>query len=377
VGVDLPETWVGHQTATACSLRRDTGAVVHRGETVGHIHLAGYEHRDTMALDSSCRLYLGTENGMQTAVLGDGQAAVVAEGLPGQAVRAISPSPVTPGEAFVGCGVRGSGLYRTTDGGHTYTSLGFDDEWVWGLSRHPTDPERLYVGTEPPGLWVSTDSGSSFERVDGIETLPSRENWFFFHPPFEAGHVHGISIHPDRPEQVFAGVEHGAIIYSRDGGVTWAESLAAEDIHRVAIHPDDPDRVFVAAGSGLYRSVDAGETWEQVPALAGEYAHAIEFDPRSPERLYVYVATDGAPLYRSDDGGDSWVKVGDGLPDARAADTLRLLPGDPDAVVYAGETDDGSRLFLSRDAGESWRRLALELPMVWRLAVADGGGSKR
>ena len=132
-----------------------------------------------MGLDSSYRLYLGTEDGTRTAVLGDGQAVVVAEGLPGQAVRAISPSPVTPEEAFVGCGVRGSGLYRTTDGGHTYTSFGFDDEWVWGLSRHPTDPEKLYVGTEPPGLWVSTDSGGSFERVDGIETLPSRESWFF------------------------------------------------------------------------------------------------------------------------------------------------------------------------------------------------------
>ncbi len=329
-------------------------------------------------VETSYRLSLGTADGLRTVVVDgtdasvDGaRASVVESALPGEAVRALDVSPADPDDVFVGCGLRGWGLYRTRDGGETVESLGFEEAWVWGLQRHPTDPDRLYVGTEPPGLWVSTDDGGSFEPLDGIDRLPSRGDWTFFHEPFHAGHVHGIAVHPDRPGQVFAGIEHGAIIYSRDGGETWQESLAAEDVHRVAFHPADPDRVFVAAGSGLYRSDDAGRSWEQAPDLAGEYAHSIAFDPDSPERMYAYVATDGMALYRSDDGGDSWVGIGDGLPAARPADTLRVHPDRPETLVYAGDVEDGGRLFVSPDAGESWDRLDLELPKVWRLAVAD------
>ena len=320
--------------------------------------------------ETSYRLYLGTADGLRTVVVDRTGARVVERALAGEAVRALDVSPADPEDLFVGCGLRGWGLYRTRDGGETVESLGFDDVWVWGLERHPTDPERLYVGTEPPALWVSADGGASVETVDGIDRLPSRDDWTFFHEPFCAGHVHGITVHPDRPDRVFAGVEHGAIIYSRDGGETWQESLAATDVHRVAFHPEEPDRVFVAAGSGLYRSNNAGRSWEQVPDLAGEYAHSIAFDPDSPGRMYVYVATDGMALYRSDNGGDSWVGIGDGLPAARPADTLQVRPGRPETLVYAGDVDDGSRLFVSPDAGESWKRLEVKLPKVWRLAFA-------
>jgi photosystem II stability/assembly factor-like uncharacterized protein len=324
-------------------------------------------------VETPCRLYLGTEDGLWTVTVRETGAERLDSALAGEAVRALAVSPADPDDVLVGCGLRGHGLYRTRDGGRTVESLGFDSEWVWGVSRHPNDPETVYVGTEPPMLYRSTDGGASFSALDGIEAVPSREDWTFFHEPFQAGHIHGIAVHPDRPEQVFAGVEHGGILCSRDGGETWQDSVAAEDIHRVAVHPEDPDRVFVAAGSGLYRSDDAGRSWEQVPDLAGEYAHSIVFDPRSPERMYAYAATEEMPVYRSDDGGDSWVGIGAGLPEARAADTLCLHPANPDVVLYAGDTDDGGRLFLSPDGGESWDCLDLALPTVWRLTVADAG----
>ena len=322
-------------------------------------------------IEMPCRLYLGTESGLHTAVVNRTGVELTDSALAGESVRAVDVSPADPEALLVGCGLRGRGLYRSEDGGSSVESLGFNDRWVWGLSRHPGDPETVYVGTEPPMLYRSEDGGDSFEAVRGIEAVPSRESWLFFHEPFEAGHVHGIAVHPDRPEQVFAGVEHGAIIYSRDGGQTWQDSLAAEDIHRVAVHPDDPDRLFVAAGSGLYHSSDAGRSFEQASDLAGEYAHGIVFDPRSPERMYAYVATDGMPLYRSEDGGDSWVGIGDGLPAARPADTLCLHPADPDVLLYAGDTDTGGQLFVSPDSGGSWHRLDTELPKVWRMSAVD------
>ncbi|WP_267161420.1 WD40/YVTN/BNR-like repeat-containing protein [Halovenus salina] len=317
-----------------------------------------------------CRLYLGTEDGLRTAHIDTGGFEVTASSLDGNAVRSLSVAPDDSDDVLVGCGLRGQGLYRTTDGGGSVETLGFDEEWVWGLARHPTEPETIYVGTEPPMVYRSTDGGDSFEALSGVADLPSRQEWSFFFEPFEAGHVHGFDIHPERPDRIVAGVEHGAIIYSADSGETWTETMVGADAHRLAVHPDDPAVVFAANGSGLYRSDDAGEEWTQLSPLAGEYVHSIVFDPDDPERLYVYAADEGPVVYRSEDGGDSWRSCGDDLPEAGAADTLAVHPERPKTLFYAGEIDGESRLFVSHDAGDSWERLGGGLPRTWRLATA-------
>lgn len=322
--------------------------------------------------EDSCRLYLGTRDGLRVARLDGDGLEIRASGIADNVVRAIAVHPADPDDVFVGCGLRGWGLYRTTDGGDTVDPLGFEDVWVWGVARHPTDPETVYVGTEPPMVHVSTDDGATFEACEAIDDLPSRPDWTFFHAPFRAGHVHGFALHPDRPDRVVAGVEHGALVVSRDGGATWSESLVGSDVHRVAVHPTDPDRVFAATGSGMHRSDDAGDSWEPLPALEGRYLHAVVFDPRDPDRMYTYAAEGESPVHRSDDGGESWRPVAEGLPAARPADTLRLHPVDPDTLVYAGDTgSDTSHLFVSPDRGGTWARLERSLPKVWRLAVAD------
>lgn len=316
-------------------------------------------------------LYLGTEDGLQVVRVTETGLEHRGSGLDGNAVRTMSVAPDDPTDAFVGCGLRGRGLYRTTDGGETFESLGFEDTWVWGSKRHPTDPETVYVGTEPPMVHVSTDGGESFRALDGIEELPSRSEWTFFHEPFYAGHVHGIDVHPARPSFLVAGVEHGALVYSADRGETWQEALVGSDVHRVVIHPNHPERVFAATGSGLYRSENACREWTQIPALQDEYLHSIVFDHDAPDRMYVYAAGDGPSLYRSEDDGESWHPIGAELPEARPADNLGIHPADADVLVYAGDTDDGSVLFVSDDCGESWQRLGSELPKVWRLTVTQ------
>jgi photosystem II stability/assembly factor-like uncharacterized protein len=322
-------------------------------------------------VECSCRLYLGTEDGLRTVRVDSDRTTEIASGLGGNAVRSLDVSRTDPDDVLVGCGLRGWGLYRTTDGGDSFASLGFEESWVWGVYRHPTDPETVYVGTEPPMVYRSTDGGDSFEALSAVDDLPSRPDWSFFFDPFEAGHVHGIAVHPERPERIFAGVEHGAIIYSTDGGETWAETMVGADAHRLAVHPEDPTLVFAATGSGLYRSNDAGTEWTQLPALAGEYAHSIVFDPDDPQRLFVYAADDGPVLYRSADGGDSWRALGRDLPESGAADALAVHPDRPEVLFYTGEIDGESRLFVSRDAGESWQRLDAGLPRTWRLAATN------
>ena len=319
----------------------------------------------------AARLYLGTSDGMLVLSY-DGTDGIdeAGRGLEGNAVRGIATHPERPGEAWVGAGLRGSGLHRTIDGGRSYQEAGFDDAWVWDVLWDRSDPHVLWVGTEPPMVHVSRDGGATFAPCEAIDRLPSRPRWTFFHPPYYAGHVHGIAVHPGRPERVFAGVEHGAFVCTHDGGSTWYESLIGHDLHRVAVDPVDPDRVLAGTGGGLYESRDAGLTWASTALLHG-YVHGIRFDPHRPGRAFAYVVGRG-PLHVSEDAGRSWRPLGGQLPSGRQSDTLCPHPAVPDLLFYVGDpTEDRSRLFVSDDAGRSWRELADGLPKVWRMHVVN------
>jgi hypothetical protein len=318
-------------------------------------------------LSRTALLYMGTADGM-LVLRYDGAAGVevAGRGLEGSAVRGIATHPRRPGEAWVGAGLRGHGLHRTQDGGRSYRPAGFGDVWVWDVAWDQADPDVVWVGTEPPMVHVSRDGGATFTPCAAIDRLPSRGGWSFFHPPFYAGHVHGIAIHPDRPERVFAGVEHGAFVFTHDSGTTWGEALVGHDLHRVAVDPADPDRVLAGTGGGLYESRDAGLTWASRAVLAG-YVHGIRFDPHRPGRAYAYVVGRG-PLHVSEDAGRTWRPLAPTLPSGRQSDTLCPHPAVPDLLFYTGDpTEDRSRLYVSDDAGRGWRELADGLPKAWRM----------
>lgn len=318
-----------------------------------------------------CLLYVGTGDGIFVFRLSTEKTEkleLIGRGIEGNAVRGIAVHPQDPKIAYVACGLRGWGLYKTEDAGRNWELMGFKDRWVWDVVFHPRDPKTLFVGTEPPMLYASHDHGQTFQAFAGIEKLPSRKTWKFFHEPFYAGHIHGIALHAARPERIFAGVEHGALIYSHDNGETWQEALVGHDLHRIALDPTDPDRVFAGTGEGLFVSDDAGRTWRAASKLKGKYVHGIYFDPHNAQRVYIYVAEAGHPLYRSADGGRSFVPLGAGLPEDGPADSFSIHPDRPEVLFYGGEAGERrGQLFVSADAGESWQPLGEELPKIWRL----------
>jgi hypothetical protein len=325
----------------------------------------------------SCLLYAGTEDGVfvfKFRAINDGMSAerneeleLVGRGIEGNAVRSIAIHPHRSDVAYIGCGLRGWGLYRTTNAGSNFESLGFQDRWVWEVAFHPTSPSTFYVGTEPPALYITHDEGRTFRTLEAIDKLQSRPKWSFFHAPFYAGHIHGLAVHQRFPERLFAGVEQGALVYTHDGGETWHQALVGYDIHRVTIDPAEPDRVYAGAGEGLFVSEDAGKSWNAVPALQGKYVHAVVFNPRDSNIMYVYANEENSPLYKTEDGGQKWKPIGEGLPAARPADTLIMHPTEPQILFYGGDIGQRSRIFVSYDAGETWSALPANLPKIWRL----------
>jgi photosystem II stability/assembly factor-like uncharacterized protein len=186
--------------------------------------------------------------------------------------------------------------------------------------------------------------------------------------------VRSIVPHDSDPELLFAGIEVGGVMCSRDGGSTWEDHHhgAYTDSHALATHPLAPDRVYQAAAGGAARSEDRGASWRPCDdGLDRLFLWAQAIDPADPGLWYVSSSKSprhahGGPgrahaaIYRHRDG-ERWRALDapgarDNMPFA-----LMTLRDRPDALL-AG-LDDGA-LLLSEDAGESWRRLSLRLPGV-------------
>lgn len=324
-----------------------------------------------------CRLYVGTDEGAFAFDLGDG-ATRVGSGLDGETVRSFAVDPRNPDRAFVACGLRGWGLHLTRDGGRTFERVGFEDRWVWDVALDPTDPDVVYAGTEPPTIQRSDDGGRSWTDVPSVDDVPSRDRWTFFYEPFEAGHLHGIAVDPRDPDRVYAAVEHGAVVYTHDGGDTWHDALSGADAHDTVVVPADPDRVLVSTGSGLRVTEDAGATFEAVGRFEGLYVKDLQVSPHDPSTVFVDAASgpgaDDARVYASHDGGGTWTPLGESPPaSVTGSDLLAVHPTDPATLFYATH-GDGSGVVVSVDGGDTWDRVGPTLPHVRAVAAVPRPG---
>jgi photosystem II stability/assembly factor-like uncharacterized protein len=264
------------------------------------------------------------------------------EQQPTQSIGAIAVSPSDPNIVYVGSGEGlrrpdlsvGDGIYRSDDAGRTWTHLGLrDGQQIAELAVDPKQPHRLFAavlghpyGPNPErGIYRSLDGGVSWQRVLTRDADTGGS---------------AVAIDPADPHIVYAGLWK-----SRLG--PWEDKNEYEDV------------------GGLYKSVDGGDTWKQLttglPANLTQVNIAIA--PSSPRRLFVEVGTTdpgdyssaaGLGLYRSDDGGESWTRI---TEDPRAAlrigggdlAVVRVDPSNAD-VVYA----TGLVTMKSVDGGKTW-----------------------
>jgi len=282
------------------------------------------------------------------------------------------------GRAF--CGTYDGGLLRSTDG-REWERVDDVPEHATSVAVDPHDGDRVWVGTEPSRVFVSTDGGHSFEERPGLTDLPSADEWSFPPRP-DTHHVRWIEPDPNAEGRLHVGVEAGALVRTGDGGRTWRDRPpgARRDNHTLATHSEAPGRVYAAAGDGYAESSDAGDTWTY-PQLGLEhrYVWGLAVDAGDPGTVLVSAA-DGAYaahsrpaesyVYRRDADGDDgetearWRRV-EGLPQGDGVLRAVLAAGAPGE--FGALTNRG--LYRSTDAGRSFERV--DTGTAWRDAFVE------
>lgn len=298
--------------------------------------------------------------------------------------------------------VWGAHLHRSDDAGLTWNVLQeaphHADERglaaIWCIAPgHPSEPDRLYAGIEPAGLFVSDDRGASWASVAGLNQHPTSASW---QPAGGALALHSVLVDPRTPERLFCAVSAGGVYRSDDHGASWralnagvrADFLpgklaeAGHCVHRLLLHPARPDRLWQQNHCGTYRSDDGGEHWLEVTNdLPSDYGYALALDAADPDAAFVVPeessnmrTTVGGKLrvYATHDAGGSWQARRRGLPQAHAYVSVLREGLASDALQPCGfylGTSSG-HIFASRDGGESWQTVAQFLPRILSVSAA-------
>ena len=330
------------------------------------------------------RILAVTDDGVLAFTL-DGGRAIDAQALLSDAeVRCLAVDPNDPRRIYAG--TFGAGLFASEDGGVSWRQdqSGLGDRRVLSLAVSPSHRASgisvVYAGTEPSNLYRSQDGGRGWQLLPKLRELPSEPRWSFPPRPW-THHVRTIALHPTDPDWLAVGIELGGVMRSFDGGASWLDHdpQAYSDAHELLTHRLAPDRLYEAAGQGVARSDDRGETWRRYDqGLDRHYAWAQAIDPADPDLWYVAISRSPFAAHGPGDGharlwrsrGDGWSAVdrwGTAPELRRMPYALSALPDQPGHLLVGLR---GGTLLLTDDAGDSWSRLALELPGVVGLTAA-------
>ena len=276
-------------------------------------------------------------------------------------IAAVRVHPTNPDVVYVAAqgdrwqGSADRGVYRTMDGGRTWTKLLAGANSTSGandLSMDPSNPRILYAafwdhqrtpwfvrsGGEGSGLWKSSDGGETWTRLtQGLPRLMGKI---------------GVSVSPANPDRIYAIVEaeEGGLYRSDDAGRSWRRLSADRLIQtrswyymKVIADPANADVVWVL-NAPVLKSIDGGATFRTVPATHGDN-HALWIDPTNAQRMIN--GNDGGASV-SLDGGTSWSSQ-DNQPTAQF---YHVTVDDAFPYkLYSGQQDNSSVIIRSRSEG--------------------------
>lgn len=295
------------------------------------------------------------------------------------AVTGVQGDPLT---YFFG-GV-GGGIWKTEDAGTSWKNISdgqLKTGSVGAIEVAPSDKNVIYVGmgehavrgvmtSHGDGMYKSTDGGMTWKHIGLNKSM----------------HIAAIQIHPENPDVVWVAVQ-GAVfgkskdrgVYkSTDGGTTWRQVHFVNDnagCADLSLDKNNPRILYAGmwdhqrtpwsvrsggAGSGIWKSVDGGETWKKLekglPKQIGKVA--VDVSPANPQRVYANIEAEGEKggVYRSDDGGKSWKQTFNGrVSVARAWYYIEIFADPVDANrVYVLNAP----MLKSIDGGKTFERIS-------------------
>ncbi len=261
---------------------------------------------------------------------------------------------------------------------------------IWQVvPGHPSEPDTLYCGVEPAALFKSTDAGETWSLERGLFDHPHRTQWM---PGGGGLCLHTILPDPKNDQRLYVAISTGGVYRTDDGGKSWqprnkgiqARFLPPDQqfpewgqcVHKVVSHPSNPDRMFLQHHWGIYRSDDAGDSWNDIgKGVPSDFGFAMEMDPHNADTVYIipiesdeFRCTPEAKLrvYRTQNAGSSWEPLTEGLPQEDAFETIlrdsMKADGNNPTGLYFG-TRSG-KLFGSNNGGESWTAISEGLPAI-------------
>lgn len=281
-------------------------------------------------------------------------------------------------------GATGGGVWKTTDAGITWRPVSdgfFETASIGAIAIAESNPDVVYVGTGSAAIRSNVIVGRGvYKSVDAGRT------WSFVGLR-DAGQIGAVRVHPENADIAYVAAlgspfgpgETRGVFRTTDGGASWHKVLYVNErtgFVSLALNPANPREIYAgawrgerrpwtiisggpASETGLYKSVDGGDTWSKLTRglpqdLIGKIA--VDVSPANPQRVYVLLEAPGgqAGLYRSDDAGASFVQVSS---EARLVSRpfyyiyVNAHPKDADTVYVNGNV---STFVKSTDGGRSW-----------------------
>lgn len=339
-------------------------------------------------------------------------------GSAGARVNAILVHPTDP--TIIYLGYSGGGIFKTTDNGATWNPI-FDDQpylAIGDMAFHPNDPETIFVGTGDPsitgypfignGIYKTTDGGNTWTNIGLSETYI----------------ISKILINPSNPNIIYAATmglpfertNDRGLYKSTDGGASWNQVLFVNNetgVIDLVMHPSNPDILFAGIwtrirnnqestltsfGHKVYRTLDGGDNWQPLAnglPIGNGSRISLSQSQQNPNTFFACFTSPTyqfSGLYKTTDNGDSWDQIADNNTPFISTcmfgfgwylGRLRVNPFDEDEMFVLGVP-----LVYSTDGGLTWGEAAPNNVHVDNHAIAfasdgsvilgnDGGAYRR
>lgn len=246
-------------------------------------------------------------------------------------------------------GANTGGVWKTLDGGQTWSPLGdtFTNLTVYSVAIDPTNSDTYYFGSSSGLIFKSTDAGGTWNQLADMSNSL----------------INKIVINPDNTNIMFASSQNVGIFSSTDGGATWGNTGLDSRGYDVEFKPGNTAIVY-ASGLGVHKSIDGGQTFTTITGLGGN-PKMMGVSADDPERLYVIEADGGSfgALYVSTNEGSTFTALNHAGRNYFGYDTAGFdsggqAPRDMDIAVNPDNADEvhiaGVLTWRSIDAGISF-----------------------